>query len=230
MASQLEPAYIGAAIRAMSPRSPLAGEGAAFSAASERYNVDWRFLVAIAGAETSFATYGPSQPIHNPFGMGPGISYPSWSASIVAAAKNLRENYMNQGLKTVAQIQGKWAPGGAANDPTGLNSNWTRNVTSYLTRLGGNPSKLERSNVAGGSGGTLDGIRSIPGDAADVAGDAAGAVADAVTNPIAGLVQLLARLFDPSVWFRVLAAVGGTIAIVLALVLFVRGRAIPSRR
>lgn len=210
--TQAEAKLIDAAIRKMSPRSPLVGQGAAFAAASDRDNIDWRFLVAIAGAETSFATYGPSQAIRNPFGMGPGIRYGSYSAAISAASRNLRANYLDKGLDTVAKVQGKWAPGGAANDPTGLNSNWTRNVTSYLTSLGGNPSKLTRVPDD-----TIDGIRSIPGDAAT-------AVDEAVTSPIAALVNLVARIFDPSTWLRILAAVGGTIAIVLSILFLFRSR------
>ena len=42
---------------------------------------------AVSGAETSFGTYGPSQSIHNPFGMGPGIVYATWSDAIAAAAQ-----------------------------------------------------------------------------------------------------------------------------------------------
>lgn len=212
--SQAEAAVINAAIAGFSPRSPLRGEGIAFATASNRDNIDWRFLVAIAGAETSFATYGPSQFIKNPFGMGPGIRYGSYSEAISAASRNLRQNYMDQGLDTVAKIQGKWAPGGAANDPTGLNSNWTRNVTRYLTMLGGNPSQLTR-----GDDSTVGGIRSIPGDAADVAGDAAAAV----TGPIDALVSMVGRLLSAGVWLRVLAAVGGVVAIILSLVLLMRG-------
>lgn len=123
-----------------SKASPLTGLGAVFVAESEAVGLDPRFLVAIAGSETSFGTYGPSQTIHNPFGMGPHIVYPSWSDGIRAAAQNLGGNlYAGSGLLTIPAIQGRWAPHGASNDPTNLNSNWTRNVGIYYAEQGGDP-------------------------------------------------------------------------------------------
>lgn len=121
-------------------RSPLAGHAAVFVYQSTSVGLDPRLLVAISGAETSFGTYGPSQTIHNPFGMGPGIVYPSWDDAIAAAARNLGGSlYKGSGLVTIAQIQKRWAPNGAANDPTNLNSNWYRNVSRYYGELGGDP-------------------------------------------------------------------------------------------
>ena len=94
-----------------SKASPLTGLGAVFVAESEAVGLDPRFLVAIAGSETSFGTYGPSQTIHNPFGMGPHIVYASWSDGIRAAAQNLGGNlYAGSGLLTIPAIQ---APLGA---------------------------------------------------------------------------------------------------------------------
>ena len=123
-----------------SKASPLTGLGAVFVTESSAVGLDPRFLVAISGAETSFGTYGPSQGIHNPFGMGPGISYPSWSASIAAAARNLGGPiYAGDGRVMIGTIQQRWAPAGASNDPTDLNSNWARNVATYYSELGGNP-------------------------------------------------------------------------------------------
>jgi cell wall-associated NlpC family hydrolase len=123
-----------------SKASPLTGLGAVFVAESRRVGLDPRFLVAIAGSETSFGTYGPSQAIHNPFGMGPHIRYPSWEAAIAAAATNLSGGfYVGEGRFTIGAIQQRWAPAGASNDPTNLNSNWARNVGIYYAELGGDP-------------------------------------------------------------------------------------------
>lgn len=123
-----------------SKASPLTGLGAVFVTESRAVGLDPRFLVAISGAETSFGTYGPSQGIHNPFGMGPHIVYPSWSESISAAARNLGGAlYLGDGRVTIGAIQQRWAPNGASNDPTDLNSNWARNVATYYTELGGDP-------------------------------------------------------------------------------------------
>lgn len=121
-------------------RSPLAQYAPAFVQIGRRYGIDPRFLVAIAGAETSFATDpNAGRDIttgHNPFGMGPHIQYPTWEAGIAAAASNLRRNYLDRGLTDVVSIRNKWAPASAANDPQGLNSQWVNNVRAVLGQLG----------------------------------------------------------------------------------------------
>ena len=123
-----------------SKSSPLTGLGAVFVTESKAVGLDPRFLVAVSGAETSFGTYGPSQSIHNPFGMGPGIVYASWSDAIAAAARNLGGPlYLGDERVIIGAIQQRWAPAGASNDPTDLNSNWGRNVSTYYTELGGDP-------------------------------------------------------------------------------------------
>lgn len=123
-----------------SKSSPLTGEGAAFVRASRAVGLDPRLLVAIAGAETSFGTYGPSQAIHNPFGMGPGIVYPTWADAIEGAARNLGGDlYLGDGRITIAAIHARWAPIGAGNDPGGLNGNWAGNVGHYYAEQGGDP-------------------------------------------------------------------------------------------
>lgn len=130
--------------------SPLTGLGAVFAAEGGAVGLDPRLLVAISGAETSFGVYGPAQNIHNPFGMGPHIVYPSWEAAIRAAAQNLGGRiYKGDGRYTIAAIQQRWAPGGAANDPTNLNANWIRNVSRYYGELGGDPNGLVFTDVSG---------------------------------------------------------------------------------
>lgn len=129
--------------------SPLTGLGAVFVADGEAVGVDPRFIVAISGAETSFGTYGPAQVIHNPFGLGPNIHFPSWSAAIQGAATNLGGPlYRGAGLITIPQVQARWAPLGVANDPGGLNSNWQINVDHYFAQLGGNPSGSVMTGVS----------------------------------------------------------------------------------
>jgi murein DD-endopeptidase MepM/ murein hydrolase activator NlpD len=119
--------------------SPLAGLGATFVAAGVANGIDPRLLVAIAAQETMLETYGPAQTIHNPFGLGPGIDYPTDAAAIHAAATNLAQNYVADGLATIPQIANKWAPPGASNDPSGLNLSWPANVSHFFSVLGGNP-------------------------------------------------------------------------------------------
>jgi hypothetical protein len=115
-------------------QSPLAGHGQAFVSAGRAYGVDPYLLVAIAGAESSF---GKQAQNFNPFGWGPHIPFQGWNQAIRTVARGLRKGYLDEGLTTVEQIQQKWAPSGAANDPTNLNSNWTGNVNRFLKELKG---------------------------------------------------------------------------------------------
>ena len=126
--------------------SPLAGLGAQFVKSGARWNVDPYLMVAIAGAETHFGTTGNASAIHNPFGWGPHIKFSSWASAIETVTKGLRNGYLNEGRTSISGIQEKWAPVGAGNDPTNLNSNWTTNVTRWYKELSGN-------NFAGGRAG-----------------------------------------------------------------------------
>lgn len=138
--------------------TPLAPYIQQFKKAGRRWGVNPALLAAIAGAESSFGQHESGQ--FNPFGMGPGLNYGSYAEAANAAARNLRKNYLNQGLTSVAAIGSKWAPGGAANDPTNLNSNWARNVKGFL---GGS------INAGGGASGSA-----ATGPAPTPAGDTAG--------------------------------------------------------
>lgn len=119
--------------------SPLAGEGATFVSEGTAAGIDPRALVAIAAHETILETYVPSQSIHNPFGLGPGIAFASDADAIARAAQTLGSYYVPEGRTTLAAIGSKWAPLGVANDPAGLNENWTAGVGAYFAALGGDP-------------------------------------------------------------------------------------------
>lgn len=154
-------------------QSPLTGLGAVFVADAEADGVDPRLLVAISGAETSFGTYVPSQLIHNPFGLGPGRVFPTWAAAIQFAADTLGGSlYRGSGLVTIPEIQARWAPLGATNDPENLNSNWRTNVEHYYQLLGGNPTGQV---ISGGSSQLVSLAPSSP--AAGSAGPAAATTA-----------------------------------------------------
>lgn len=130
--------------------SPMAGEGAAFVASGGAWRIDPRLLVAIAGSESSygqvtcarFNAWGWGCP-HDPF------AFTSWADAIDTVARGLRENYLDEGRTTVAAIHAKYAPVGASNDPTNLNSNWTMNVSAILVELGGDPLDVDMDGVAG---------------------------------------------------------------------------------
>lgn len=121
--------------------SPLAGEGATFVSEGVAAGIDPRALVAIAAHETILETYLPSQAIHNPFGLGPGMAFASDADAIARAARTLGSYYLPEGRITLGTIGAKWAPIGVSNDPAGLNQNWTTGVGTYYAALGGDPAR-----------------------------------------------------------------------------------------
>ncbi len=133
-----------------SKASPMTGQGAAFVASGGRWQLDPRLLVAIAGAESSFGkiTCAP----FNAWGWGcPNgpYNFESWADGIDTVAQGLRTNYLSEGRTTVALINLKYAPIGAANDPTGLNNHWTTNVSRFLVEQGGDPNDVDMDGIAG---------------------------------------------------------------------------------
>ena len=121
--------------------SPMAGEGATIVTEAAAAGIDPRAIVAIAAHETLLETYGPAEEIHNPFGLGPGIAFASEREAIVRAVSTLAQWYLPEGRTTLATIGAKWAPLGAANDPGGLNANWTTGTGTYYAAMGGDPSR-----------------------------------------------------------------------------------------
>lgn len=160
--------------------SPLAGEGATFVEAATAVGLDPRALVAIAAHETLLETYVPSQAINNAFGLGPGIAFASERAAIRRAAETLGAYYLAEGRTGLADIGAKWAPLAAANDPAGLNRNWTAGVGTYYAALGGDPARpvLLADQDAAPSCGGAPSLAPAP---AEVTGDAAAGGTPVVT-------------------------------------------------
>ena len=139
-ASTADAATLDAWMAEQVPGSPLVGLGAVFVREGERNGIDPRALVAIAMHESVLGTAGSGASIHNAFGWGPAIAFASWQANIATVARGLAQGYIARGRDTLAEIQPVWAPLGAANDPTGLNSAWTDAVGRYYEDMGGDPS------------------------------------------------------------------------------------------
>ena len=116
----------------------LSGTATHFINAGKKYNLDPNLLSAIAMHETGNGSSRAVNEKNNVAGMmgRNGLrSYGSVEESIFDMARNLRENYVNQGKTTVAEIGAKYAPVGATNDPTGLNNHWTKGVSRQLNNL-----------------------------------------------------------------------------------------------
>jgi hypothetical protein len=130
--------------------SPMAGQGANFVSSGVRWKVDPRLLVAIAGAESAFGSITCAP--YNGWGWGcpdGPYNFTSWADGIETVTRGLRVGYLAEGRTSVVLIQQKYAPSGAANDPTGLNNHWVTNVSRFLIEMGGNPDDLDLDGVAG---------------------------------------------------------------------------------
>jgi hypothetical protein len=120
-------------------KGTLQNAGKLFVEAGEKYQINPAFLAAVSMHETGNGTSNASRYKNNVAGMmgKNGLkSYDSVEESIFEMARNLRNNYLDKGKTTIAQIGAKYAPVGAANDPTGLNNHWVKGVQSYFDKMG----------------------------------------------------------------------------------------------
>lgn len=116
----------------------LSGTATHFINAGKKYDIDPGLLSAIAIHETGNGSSRAVNEKNNVAGMmgKDGLrSYESVEDSIFDMARNLRINYLNQGKDTIAEIGAKYAPVGAANDPTGLNNHWTKGVSRQFNNF-----------------------------------------------------------------------------------------------
>jgi len=116
----------------------LSGTATHFINAGKKYDIDPGLLSAIAIHETGNGSSKAVNEKNNVAGMmgKTGLrSYASVEDSIFDMARNLRQNYLNQGKDTIAKIGAKYAPIGVANDPTGLNNHWTTGVNRHFNNF-----------------------------------------------------------------------------------------------
>lgn len=119
-------------------KGALANSGPLFEDAGKAYGIDPALLAAISMHETGNGNSRAVQVKHNPAGiMGKdGLkTYPSLKDGIFDMARNLRKNYIDEGITSIADIGAKYAPIGADNDPGNLNSYWVKGVQSYYNQL-----------------------------------------------------------------------------------------------
>jgi len=121
--------------------SPMAGCGATFVAEGAEHGVDPAFLVAVAGAESSFglflysadgddATFNAFNWFYAP--TREEADFGSWDEAIAALAAGIAgELYYGSGLYSVDEIGPRYCPEGTAN--------WLANVALFTGRLGGDP-------------------------------------------------------------------------------------------
>lgn len=121
--------------------SPMTGTGSVFVAEGQEHGVDPAFLVAVAGAETSFGRYLYSRDgdlcTYNAFNWFYGPTWPqsdflSWEQGIARVAEGIAGRlYHGSGLYSVLAIAPRYCPDGT--------DAWIANVTSFMVSLGGDP-------------------------------------------------------------------------------------------
>ncbi len=90
--------------------SPMADSAQTFITEADRHGIDWRWVPAIAGVESSF---GNAIPVgsYNAYGWANGAyRFQSWDHSIAIVTKALKENYVNRGAETIFEIAPIYAP------------------------------------------------------------------------------------------------------------------------
>ena len=104
---------------------------------AEEYNIDWKIAVSISRWETGNYTSNLYKNKNNVGGLycKGFLEYENLDAGIDAFVSNLKRNYFDLGLDTLEEIQKKYCPIGAANDPNGLNQNWLGGVIQIYNTL-----------------------------------------------------------------------------------------------
>lgn len=106
---------------------------------AEEYNIDWKMAVAISRWETGNFTSNLYKNQNNVGGLyynGKFMSFNTLDEGIEKFISNLKYNYFDLGLDTLEEIQRKYCPIGALNDPNCLNQYWLDGVTQIYNSLG----------------------------------------------------------------------------------------------
>ncbi len=135
-----------------SAKGLLRGREGQYEKIGKKYGVDPVLAMAISMAETGRGTSDGIKYKHNVGGMmSPSsnwkkmIQFDNINQGIESHIRNLSRNYKGMTLK---QIQKKYAPRNAANDPKGLNKNWLGNVEFFYDQMfyGAGSSSSKKSN------------------------------------------------------------------------------------
>lgn len=116
--------------------SPLASHAGTFITVADRYDLDWRLLPAIAGAESSFGLHIPKNS-YNAWGWGiptgatSGVGFSSWDSAIATVGQGLRAKYFDQGLNTLPKIESRYTPPSAAR----ADHPWVNSVEQFMWEI-----------------------------------------------------------------------------------------------
>lgn len=110
--------------------SPLLPYAQDLLQASEKYNVDYKLIVAIAQCESNLCKKSPAGSF-NCWGFENGETrFLSWQQAFDQVAKTLKERYIDMGLTTPEQIMPKYAPPSVEKGGP-----WAKCVTQFMEDL-----------------------------------------------------------------------------------------------
>lgn len=113
--------------------STLSDYAAKFVQVADANQLDFRLMPAIAMQESDGGKKMPKNSF-NPFGFGiygsTLLTFSSFDEAISALGKSLREDYLNQGLKTPYEIMSKYTP-----QSLSKGSSWAKGVSSFMSEL-----------------------------------------------------------------------------------------------
>lgn len=141
-------------IKSVAPTSPLNDKAENFIASGKAGNVNPALLVAIGQQESALGTAGITGITnYNYYGYESGKkNFGSWENAISYQGPYMQRVYLSQGLNTIPQIATKYAPVGASNDPSNLNSNWVKGVSGAFDRITSQCSNFQNATeLAGGT-------------------------------------------------------------------------------
>ena len=109
--------------------SPMADDAEAFVRYADKYDLDWKLVVSLAGVESWYGQKIPGNS-YNAWGYGvygTNVRYfTSWEDGIATVSKDLREKYMNTwGASDIYGIGSRYAA-----DPM-----WAYKVTNFMNKL-----------------------------------------------------------------------------------------------
>lgn len=129
-------------------KGKLAGKGAVIIQVANQYNLDPKLLAAICVHESAYGVSRNAQLYNNVTGSLKCVNgkwvpraFGSVEDCFIFTASNLKKNYIDRGLKTVAQIGRKYCPvitdrkNPGFNDPNNLNGYWVPAVAKLIKRF-----------------------------------------------------------------------------------------------
>jgi hypothetical protein len=113
-----------------SHNSPMADDAAVFVREADRNNLDWKLVVAIAGAESTFGKHIPTGSYNGwgwgiPTGAHSGIGFKDWEHGIMTVSEGLKKNYVDRGAVTIEQMGRIYA----------ASPRWAGNVRYFIGKI-----------------------------------------------------------------------------------------------